>query len=271
MNNIQTNSNVVPAMGGLFSWLKRTVRKVVAAIAHVSTDPFFLFDILDDAFNGNGFDFGNPQPFGKVLNTGLTQILEQDVNLTPQDEASLDFWVDVKFTPYFKTFFSKIKGFNLNPPSIDTFINYYNEAQEFIALLKWYQNYVMVNGEGNLTIEAVRARNQFLNIQIGLLEAEIDNYISNIDIELITAQTQVSVSTLKYSVLGFNIPGNVDLTTKMIIKPNNLIGTEVFTPLETPNQKSTSKGAGVLLVILLGLGIWQISKSEKEYPKSKNT
>lgn len=264
--NTQLNNQTTPALGGLFSWLKKAVRNVVNAVAQVSHNPLFIFDILEDAFDGNGFDIG----YSSSFNRGIMQDFSLDTNLTPQDEYMLDTWIENKFLPLYKTYFSTIKDYSLNPPTIDVFNDYYNEAQEFVALIDWYKKYVIVNGEGLFTPEALQARNQFFDVQIQLLNAEISNYISTTNIKIEQKSVTRIISRSEYLILGFNMPPSISLqvmqTNEKSIDGSNIVNntTTNITPTTNVNTKKTL-GAGVLVLALIGLGfLYSLNRNEKE-------
>src|SRR5690606_6232107 len=71
----------------------------------------------------------------------------QDLDLTEEEEAVLDAWIDQQFLPAFKLQLKPFKSFMLTPPTTAQFEAAYNKAQEFIGVLRYHQTYVFTAGE----------------------------------------------------------------------------------------------------------------------------
>lgn len=220
MNNlVTTQQTYVPALGGFFSWLKRAVQNVVNAIVTVSYNPTFVFDILEDLFNNDGsFNVGNPN-LCRRLDSGtcrLTSTGYADIPLTPNEEAILDNWVNNNFTPFKRYLSGKLKQLDTNSLTIVDFVSYYNEVQLVISALEWYQNYSLSINELGLTQNAKLARNQFIDVQIGLLQSEIQQYMLDAYIDLIPNLVSIDLETSKYLALGLQFPQLISVNSYMI-------------------------------------------------------
>ncbi|MGJ8591717.1 MAG: hypothetical protein ACSHXF_04175 [Aquaticitalea sp.] len=274
--NTLINQQYTPALGGFFSWLGRTIRNVAHAISEVSHNPFFIINIIEDAFDGNGFTVGYDNgPQGPVVPMDSTLSLfrnlpSQEINLTSLDEMKLDAWVNGKFLPLFKTYFSTIKDFNLNGVTRNEFINHYNDAQEFISLLSWYQDYVLTQLLTDFSREAIMARNQFLTIQINLLQLEVEEYKLSTGVTSAPQRKTVTFPTNKYAGLDLGLPNSVTTTKLELESENNGSGSQtlpsVVTQSNTNGTNSNSKSSGVGLVFwsLLAIGLYHLSKSNNE-------
>lgn len=264
--NTQNKEQYTPALGGFFSWLKRAVQNVANAIIEISHNPAFIADIAVDIFDGHGFTLGNQN--GYLFRTIPVETVE--IPLNPVDEQKLDVWVQSKFLPYYKTFFTTLKQYSTNPPPLATFIVFYNNVQKFIGFLKWYKNYVLVIGEGSFSINALKARNQFFDVQIELLEADLLEFIASRNMSVNPANSNVNLSTNKYSSLGFNTPTSVSVNVLQIVANQSNSGQILINntaiPIDNgqnlnniiPNSETTDyapKKSNGLVLFLLGVGI----------------
>ncbi|MCB0462673.1 MAG: hypothetical protein R2816_06780 [Flavobacteriaceae bacterium] len=261
-NSLSEGHNEPPvALAGFFSWLKRAVTNVVRAVAKVSHDPFFAINIIEDAFDGNGFTIG-------IKSSGIN--LNQNLNLTAQDEVKLDNWVNNNFLPFYKQYFIKIKEYNLNPPTVKVFKAFFDEAMEFIALIDWYRDFVKFNGETYLSSDAINARNQFLDIQMRVLEKEINKYISSTNVNLNQTTKNQVIDPEKYSSLLFNLPSN---TTISVVQQSESTENVVMVSNDPPvleENKKKSNGAGLFFLALIGLSFILSLNSKKEVPEESN-
>ena len=210
MKNIVKSNNYnqnTPGLNGFCGWLRRTVNNVLNAVAEVSHNPFFALSILQDAFDGDGqFNLGNDNP-GEYFFRGIDN---QEVELTLQEEAFLDSWVEQKFKPLFLSYFSQLKQFSLNNPTLNDFKQFYNNAHEFIGYINWSINNVTShNSQPFISDNAITARNRFLVIQMELLEADIMSFIEASNFDFSVGMVQQSLQTSKYHILDFNVNASV--------------------------------------------------------------
>src|SRR5690606_4819868 len=86
-------------------------------------------------------------------------------DLTPAEEAVLDNWVDNHFVPFFNNLLAIIKHAK-DVPTTANIVTAYNEANFVKSLFLWYQQYAVSNGQAGFTENAIKARNEFLKVQI---------------------------------------------------------------------------------------------------------
>ncbi|WP_426431025.1 hypothetical protein ACPX19_01395 [Winogradskyella sp. HB-48] len=257
-------NNLPPvALAGFFSWLKRTVNNVLNAISEVSHNPFFVLTMIEDAFDGDGaFNLGNSNPGEYLFRGGSAQ---EEINLTIQEQAALDQWVETRFKPIFLTYFSELKVFSSTTIRLSEFRDYYNDAHEFIAYLKWYiTRDVSSTYDPALSINARLARNQFLEIQLEILKTDIMSFVDSTRLSFTTEIIESAIITNKYSALGFsNVPQSINTQVRKI-KDNSFVDSStntnleedtevVYTPIETVKKKSS---LGTILVLgLIGAAV----------------
>lgn len=244
------SQQVQPAMGGFFSWLGKAIGATATAIASVAVSPLSIFSIVNDLFDGDG------------TFQGFNFQRSQEIPLTSKDELMLDAWVENKFIPFFKPFFSTIKLYNSNPPTLMVFIEYYNNAQEFIALLNWYMIYIKTNGESGLTINAINARNKYIEVQIKVLETEIANYIKSVGLVLNPAEVSIKISKEKYQSLVFNIPNSFNIKAIQFISQSN--NDQTIVNISNPNQIAQEPNKNLWLWVLFGIGAYSLLKERDE-------
>lgn len=267
----QKNNQLPPvAMAGFFGWLKRTVNNILNAVSEVSHNPFFIITIIDDAFDGDGeFNLGNSNPGEYLFRNGA----QQEINLTIQEQTVLDLWVETQFKPLFLNYFSELKEFSVNSPRLSVFKQFYNNLHEFIAYLKWSVSRDVSSGlDPVFSINALLARNQFLDIQISVLLADLNEYIDATGISFSSEKRPINVNTSKYQVLGFrNVPPTLNTEARQVVEDSfvenstdtalNNDDVVVYTP---PKNNKNKSSVGALLVFgLLGAAlVYSLSKSD---------
>lgn len=256
-NNYQKSQ---PGLNGLFSWLRRTVNNILNAVSEISHNPFFLFTVFEDAFDGGGFNLGNDNPGEFYLRTEYNQ----DIELTVQEEIILDNWVEQRFKPLFLSYFSQLKEFSQTTPRLNDFKVFYKNAYEFIGYINWsIANVSSHISQPFLSENVLRARNEFLNIQMQLLVADIEGYISVSNFSFSTRDIQEAVNTSKYQVLDFNVNQTVSIIKRDFIQ-GSFVGSASNQPIndETPityntNQQSANSNTNrnaLKIALMFGIG-----------------
>ncbi|MDH7913207.1 hypothetical protein [Winogradskyella sp. SYSU M77433] len=273
---MKKNIEISPvALAGFFGWLRRTVNNVLNAVAEVSHNPLFVFNILQDAFDGGGFNLGNDNQGEYLFRTNNNS----EVELTAQDEAVLDNWVESNFKPFFLPYFSKLKEFSLESPTIEEFSSFYNEAHEFIAYLKWYiEKPVSVGFNQTFSTNALIVRNQFLQIQIELLDGDIKSFLKATKLNVDNYMETISLSTAKYVGLNFSSPNFITLSVSKIdseairnIETNEVQNNNsVITYSQEVNSEKKSSGGTLLLLAILGLSVFFAVNKDKEKNMKRN-
>lgn len=216
-------------MGGFFSWLKKAVKATFKAVTTVVTKPSSIIDVFEDFLNGDGVFMG----------IDFQQEKAAEPILTPQDEAQLDNWVNTKFTPYFKSLLTDVKNAVLNPGNKSKFVQLYNRIQEFKAVIKWHQGYVLLNRDNGLSLNAVKARNQFLDIQLRLLDAQVNEYLRITNTTPNLNNRVVVINKLDYAVFGFKFPvRNLELPISLYVISQQE-GNETVEVVEKPEPTLT--------------------------------
>lgn len=280
-----------PALGGLFSWLRKTVNRVSKLVTLVSP---FLGGLLDDFTNGdgsfvsvnfgnlvedtgnNGFwgGSGNPNNLGQkgTFNNFQEVIVieydQTDEPLTAAEEVVLDKWVDQKFVPFFTPYLSRLKAFIANPPSVEVFNDTFNDIQEFIGFLMYYQIRVLTSGEPGFTYNAINARNNFMNTQIALLQDQLRQYVKSTGMQIKTNTVKLSINKSDYAPLGFNVPNVFSITTKVVAGVQTVDGGGTVVsdapiePTAPTSNKGTSNSVNILIGLLAAYGIYRFSKKK---------
>ena len=270
-------------MAGFFGWLKRTVNNITNAISQISHNPTFIWNIIDDAFNGNGFTLGNNRLSQRVNNHnsstlisdfGLDPNVDLDVVLEARDVQILDIWVDNNFLPYYSSFFVRIQQFYVRTPSRAELFSLLNEAEMFIGLLNWYKEHIEATGDDSLSAVAVRERSKFISIQLGLLSSEINEYFRLQGLSLIYKNVKRNVFKYDFSFLDLKMPESINIYLRQY--GNNLVDES---PIEvssgpgnngsnnnsgTTNSTIKSKGGNLLLLAMIGVGIYLVAKSSDD-------
>lgn len=240
-----------PAMAGFFSWLRKAVNKIVVALEDVIPFSSILIDFTDGDGHFFGAQTGTLCRFAPDATQCRTTTASIDYPLTPEDEQMLDDYTDYTFLPFFKPYLSKIKGFISNPPSYDAFVDYYNKAQQFIAYLKWYQNYVITAGEGDFSRNALLTRNEYFNIQIALLEDSIEKYITSTGVRANAVSKNTTIDSELFSELQFNAPKTVAINPKEITLQTVSGGNEVL----VSNPQLVDGKSKIKMKHILGFGL----------------
>ncbi|GAA0750211.1 hypothetical protein [Gaetbulibacter jejuensis] len=259
------------ALRGFFSWLKKTINNVVSAVVEVSRDPFFILEIVHDAFDGGGFTFGIGNNNGSANLFRESGYFEQVVSLNEYEENMLDLWVEQRFLPFFKQYFLRLKQFSSQTPTISNFTDYYNSVHEFLGLIKWYRSYVLINGESGLTMNALKVRNQFLTFQINLLETELNSYIQEKSISVSSRLTSKTINTNEYIQLQLNIPNSLEIEVLQITQ--NTISDPGINIINEPTPKpsdNTSSTSGIIWM-LVGFGAMYLLSNEKDKVNEEET
>jgi hypothetical protein len=240
-NLVKHNQYENLGLKGFFGWLRRTVNKVVNIIRPFI--PNYVFVALDDFTNGDGqFDFGGV--FNSDNENRPFQVTT-DLFLTPLDEANLDNWVDNNFLPYITPIFSTLESYKTNKPSVEDFIIFYNEAQMLIAYLTVQSQLDIANGVNGLSINAIKSRNSFLQLQIKTLRETLSEYLVTESLEVSESRVQLSIFTSKYAALGFNSPAEMTILYKEIATLNGAVIDytdidQTNTPIEAVSEKDNS-------------------------------
>lgn len=257
---------VQPAMAGFFSWLRKAVNTVATALTGIVPFAGALADFTDG--DGQWFNI----PFGSLMDNSSgfrqEQLMETsvDYDLSPSEEAVLDFWVENNFLPILKPYLLTLKGYIANPPSIETFNAFYNEMQEFIAVLKWYQGYVLSTGERRYTDNALKSRNQFMNVQIAQLQSQLQLYIESTNAYIQTEAINVSVSKAKYRGLAFVTPEVFNVNTYIVSSIQTIDDTDVVisdAPIDTTMTAQTKSYKWVLWLLAAGVVYKLTTKKNK--------
>jgi hypothetical protein len=200
-----------------------------------------------------------------------------NTNLSLLDEQKLDHWVNDSFTPYFMTFFLRTKQMSIGNPPRSEVIDLINESEIFISLLLWYGEYVKSYGDPNYSSAALTTRSEFIGFQIQILRAEISDFLSSSGIILPSKNVIRNIYRSNISFLNLTMPNRIAITVKQfgsnlqddIISNDNTSGNQgsddnIGTTAETntnSDQSSGSKSGNLLLLALLGLGIYVVASS----------
>src|SRR5690606_18890346 len=267
-----TQEDYIPALGGLFSWLKKAVRTVVNVAASVMSGN--VFQVVNDAFDGDGMFGGEIWNFNNYWGfrgeTAIDQL--QDYPLTAKEEAVLDNWLQLKFIPLFTTYLNIIDGWRKTKPTEEQFAEGFAKVNEFAAFLIWLSNYIKVNGEPSklYSFNATATKAEFLRVQAGILLAELDDFIKNTGTAYDAEEVVVNIAKEKYAAIDVtDAPTSITLQYPMI--SNDPVNSEVTVTVQEPypaqTSTNTTKKSKALLwgvALLAGIVIYKISK-----PKTK--
>lgn len=298
MKNLSTNNQFKPqGMAGFFGWLRRTVGNVINAVSEVSRNPLFLANIAVDALNGGSFTIGNGTTVDDVMqffdinrqsNTSLTDFS----SLNQLDEQKLDLWVSSNFMPYYMTFFIRTKQMAMVSTSMNKIIEIANEAELFISLLQWNNTYVLINGDPNFSNNAVVSRAEFIEVQIKILRAEMEDFINSRGVLVKRSNVTKSVFKSDNAFLNLNMPDSINVSVRhygdyvsgnILLNQNgnadqgentNDIGNAGLdnqnNPVNNNDGATTSKSSNLLLLALIGLGVYVIANSSDEDEKDSD-
>jgi hypothetical protein len=205
-------------------------------------------------------------------------------NLNPLDEQKLDYWVNNNFMPYFMTFFIRTKQMSLGSPSRSEIINLANESELLISLLLWNNEYIKTNGDPSFSNAALNYRSEFINVQMQILRAEINDFMSTAGVLVQRKNVIRNIYRNESSFLNLNMPNRIAITVKQfgsnlqddVISNDNTAGNQVTDDNNGSNSSSnTSTGSGItqnngsksgnlLLLALLGLGIYVVASSSTD-------
>jgi hypothetical protein len=268
-NNIQAykQNYPQPAMAGFFSWLKRAVKNVGEAVASFLPSP--IASAVIDFTNGDGSFYGYHT--GNIFGNSFRDFSEDyaivDIPLTAQEEAVLDTWLNNSFTPFFKPFIEKIQSVKNNPSEVEA-VKIYNVTQEFLSYLKWYQVYAENNGQKGFSVNAIKARNQFLKIQAELLKQTLEDFLVTYNLQFFTEVVTLTITKSKYALLDLNTPDVFNIPAKQIVIDDEDInygnGNELPDTTETaPTTNNASKNSKWIIAVLLGVALYIGTRKRK--------
>lgn len=259
------------ALAGLFSWLRKTVNKVVNILEPIL--PNKIYTALNDFTDGNGYFFsyyiGNffdeTNPIQRSLGSAI------DLPLTIQEELILDHWVDNSFIPALKVLQQQLHLHDTTAQTLTSSINLYNRIQEFIAVLNYYQEYLYLIDEPGLSDNAKTAKNQFITLQIAVLSEQINDHISSLGVEFTPKPIAKIIYSSDYSYLKLPFPEEFKIKYGILVSisddtiltdTENEINTTTennIIPVTTPIQ-SNSKQTKWMLWLLAGAVAYRIIK-----------
>lgn len=278
--------------GGFFGWLRRTVANVAGALEGIV--PFA--GIVQNIFMDDGWIW---RPTSTDWDWGGSEASDSDVELTAEDEAILDNWVDNIFWPRYEQMLNALRKHTFLPPTVAVFNTYYDQVQQYLAAMRWYVQYLEQNGMDGLTDNAAGELIKFIEHQLNVIEDQLSKYFNSTNVavqsssqyvnikksdypELVGAPTTIRVSQKKVANSGTVTGGPIKLETTVELNPDikttdiknikdvpdvpDIKTVQAAQTSETPQGASDDKSKNYLWVLaaIAAAVIYKITKKDKK-------
>lgn len=213
---------------GLFGWLRSKLKVIASAVGLVAPFAGGVLFLLDQML---------PRPTSTDWDWDSSEASDSDVELTAAEEAILDNWVDNKFWPRYQQMLSALRKHTFLPPTVAVFNNYYDQVQQYVAVMRWYVQHLEQNGMSGLSSNAVGELIKFINHQLDVIEDQLSKYFNSTNVsvqsnsqyvtikksdypELVGAPTTVNVMQKKVANSGTSTGETIKLETTVELNPD---------------------------------------------------
>lgn len=206
-----------PGLNGFLGWLKKALGIAAQVLMYFSPA---IGSALDDFSNGDGMFMGMTTGNYWGRGVSVTDQIDLDIEVTPQDEMVLDTWLANNFNPYYNAKLNQVRDLSISAISVSDFIIIYNAINIYIAYIAAQSQLDKSNGVDGLSENGVLARSYFLQVQSQALRSYLDEYVEQNNIDIFSRKTTINLDTTQFLDLGLNSPKNISVNYQEVASLN---------------------------------------------------